>query len=418
MEFYISPDQRQNVERKIKLMLKHIPEENRPNVTFGNVEQVVKQTTYDYGMDGHETEKIKLQAVKVTIDDIVTNDWLLVATVDYKDGLMLISDAKHFKEIPEQYGLQYTKCDYCGCIHKSRKESHILYNLVTGQWMQVGSTCVNKMIAGSKYLNGFMLKLYEYIKICLGCDGDEWFGGRWRPSKKYLFAGINIDEAMAVCLAYMDENGRGWQKAEWGKWGKEVEGTNDHLIAAMGSGTKRFDEELFKKIREYYISMDYGEVDEYGDKTLTQKIIDAFNNDFITLGEMYIAWFAIDKYLKSIETADFEQLVKSKGVEKGMKIDICGKLLSQNFVSFADEDGYYFGIGQSYAYETSWEDVNTGLVFKKNVSEKEVVKPFLCEDGLYRFNADVKYIAFKGGYVGLGGRLRKQKKVKYVEPQN
>lgn len=162
------------------------------------------------------------------------------------------------------------------------------------------------------------------------------------------------------------------------------------------------------------MAMERGEDDEYDGPSLTQKIIDAFNNDFIALCELYIAWFSISNYKKHLLTADFEELVKSKGVEKGMKLDICGKLLSCNYV----HDEYAVGYMPSYWYETSWEDQNTKLIFKKNISQKDVIKPFLCEDGLYRFNADVKYIALKGCYVGLSGRLRKQKKVKYVKTKD
>ena len=414
MEFYISPDQRDAVERKINLMFKHV--ENKPKVTFGVVEQVVKHTTYDYGYDGYETHKTKISAIRVEIEDITAGDWMLVATVDYQQGILTICDSKLFKDIPSQYGLTYMKCDHCGTVHRSRKESHILYNTKTSEWMQVGSTCVNKMINGGKYLNGLMLKLWNVVKLFGGCDEEEWSGGGWRPSKKYLFEGIQVKDAFECCLAYMEENGDVWQKAEWENGRKVVDSTNDYLMSWFkGDPTKRKqDDDLFNAVKDYFMAMERGEDDMYDGPSLTQKIIDAFNNDFIALCELYVAWFSISNYKKHLLTADFEELVKSKGVEKGMKLDICGKLKAQNYISFADEDGYYFGIGQSYAFETIFEDQNTGLIFKKNVSQKEVIAPFLCEDGLYRFNADVKYIALKGCYVGLSGRLRKQKKVKYV----
>lgn len=414
MEFYISPDQREAVERKINLMFKHV--EHKPKVTFGVVEQIVKHTTYDLGYDGYEHRKEKINAIHVEIEDIAAGDWTLVASVDYLQGILTICDSKRFKEIPQQYGLNYMKCDHCGAVHRSRKESHILYNTKTGEWMQVGSTCVNKMINGGKYLNGLMLKLWNVVKMFGGCDEEEWFGGGWRPSKKYLFEGIPVKDAFECCLAYMEENGEVWQKAEWEQGRKVVDSTNDHLICWFkdNHAKRKQDDKLFNAVKDYYMAMERGEDGEYNGPSLTQKIIDAFNNDFIALCELYVAWFSISNYKKHLLTADFAELVKSKGVEKGMKLDICGKLEAQNYISFADEDGYYFGIGQSYAFETVFEDQNTGLIFKKNVSEKYVIEPFLCEDGLYRFNADVKYIALKGCYVGLGGRLRKQKKVKYV----
>ncbi len=403
MEFYISPDQRESVERKINLMFKHV--EHKPKVTFGVVEKIVKHTTYDYGFDGYKHYKEKISAIHVEIEDIAAGDWTLVASVDYLQGILTICDSKRFKEIPQQYGLNYMKCDYCGAVHRNRKESHILYNTKTNEWMQVGSTCVNKMIDGGKYLNGLMLKLWNVVKMFGGCDEEEWFRGGWRPSKKYLFEGIPVKDALECCLAYMEENGDAWQKAEWEQGRKIVDGTNDHLICWFkdNNAKRKQDDDLFNAVKSYFLAMERGEDDEYDGPSLTQKIIDAFNNDFIALCELYVAWFSISNYKKHLLTADFEGLVKSKGVEKGMKLDICGKLLACNYV----HDEYAVGYMPSCWYEISWEDQNTKLIFKKNISQKEVIEPFLCEDGLYRFNADVKYIALKGCYVGLSGRLRK-----------
>lgn len=414
MEFYISPDQREAVERKINLMFKHV--EHKPKVTFGVVEQIVKHTTYDYGFHGYEHCKEKISAIHVEIEDIAAGDWTLVASVDYTQGILTICDSKRFKEIPQQYGLNYMKCDHCGTVHRSRKESHILYNTKTNQWMQVGSTCVNKMINGGKYLNGLMLKLWKTIKMFGGCDEEEWSGGGWRPSKKYLFEGIPVKDAFECCLAYMEENGEVWQKAEWEQGRKIVDSTNDYLMCWFkdNNAKRKQDDELFNAVKDYFMTMERGEDDEYDGPSLTQKIINAFNNDFIALCELYVAWFSISNYKKHLLTADFAELVKSKGVEKGMKLDICGKLLSCNYVY----DEYAVGYMPSYWYETSWQDQTTGLIFKKNISQKDVIEPFLCEDGLYRFNADIKYIALKGCYVGLGGRLRKQKKVKYVKTKD
>ena len=45
----------------------------------------------------------------------------------------------------------------------------------------------------------------------------------------------------------------------------------------------------------------------------------------------------------------------------------------------------------------------------KEISYPAVIEKYKGEDGKYRFNGKVKYIAFKRQYVGLGGRLKKSK---------
>jgi hypothetical protein len=408
MEFYISPDQREKVEKKINLMLKKF--EHKPSVTFSDVQQVVKTEVIDFGEDGVQRYSTKINAIKVTIDDVSLGEWTLVATVDYRSDMLIICNKKMFKNIPEQYGLKYKKCDHCGSVHEYRIESHILYNNVTSEWMQVGSSCVNKVVNGGKYLNGFIIKLYDAIKFYGGCDDMGWSSGYWRPSKRYMMEGIHVKDAFECCLSYMEEKGDVWQKAVWDGRDKICDSTNTFLMKWFNKDEKnrKSDDALFESVKAYFLGMEREETDEYTEPTLTQQIIDAFENDFIALCELYVAWFAISIYKKHLESADYENLLKSKGIEKGMRIDICGALLAKNLVEDDYAEGSYYGRPIFY-YEVSFEDKNTGLVFKKNVSNTDVIEKFKCEDGLYRFNADVKYLALRNCYVGLGGRLRKQK---------
>ena len=402
MEFYISPETKQQVEHKINLMFKHL--EEKPKVTFGTVEKIIKETIYDYGYSGHSRQRTKVEAIKVEIEDIRTSYWVLVATVDYQHNKLLMGDARYFKDIPEQYGLSYTKCDHCGAEHKHRNESHILYNEDTDEWMQVGSTCINKMINGGKYLNGLMMKLYDVITMYGGCDGDGWYHGWWKPSKSYLYEGIQIEEAIAYCLNYMKENGDTWQKSEW-NGSIKTPGTNDFLIDKMRKGDPvEIDEDFFNKVRRYFDDMERGEDDEYNGPSLTQKIIDAFTNDFITLKEMYIPWFAITMYNNTFKKADFEDLVKKHGIEKGMEINIHGTLEALNAIETIDWRGE-----EGYVYEAIFKDDATGIKFTKEISYPSVIDRFKQEDGTYKFAGTIKYIAYKRQYVGLGGRLKKSK---------
>lgn len=403
MKFYISPDQREKVEHKLNLMFKHL--EEKPQVTFGNVEQIVKQTIYNMGVDGYSKHRTKIQAIEVEIEDIRTNDWILVATVDYNSQRLLICDARYFKDIPEQYGLKYTKCDHCGSEHKHRVESHILYNEDSGEWMQVGSTCINKMLNGGKYLNGLMIKLFEVFNIFGGCGEDGWHGGWWRPSNSYLYEGIPIYEAMSCCLNYMNEHGDTWQKVEW-DGNIRVPGTNDHLIEKMSEGGyPEMNAQTFEDIKNYFDSQERGEDDEYDGPTLTQKIIDAFNNDFIALKEMYIAWFAIIMYNNTFKAVDFESTIKKFGIEKGMEYNFYGDIEAINTIETIDP---YTG-EEGVSYEAIFRDDNIGLKFNKTISYPSVIDRFKQDNGKYKFTGTIKYIAFKRQYVGFGGRLKKTK---------
>lgn len=409
MNFYISPDQRINLERKLDKMFKHL--EVKPAVTFGPVEQIVKETIMNYGSEGYSRQRTKIQAINVNIEDIEVSKWVLVATVDYRMGHLLMCDSRLFKHIPEQYGIQYSKCDHCGSTHKNRIESHILYNTETFKWMQVGSTCINKMINGGKYLNGLMLKLYNVIDMCGGCGEEEWEGGSWRPSKRYLIEGISMVDAMMVCNDYRKKVDDIWHKSQYDDFdGRKIAGgTNDALIGyykAMESENRipEADMELIEAVKKYYESIPYGEV--YYEKDLNQKIKDAFENEFIALYEMYLAWFAVESYKKSLTTSDFEKKVKELGLEQGSEVLLNVELKSSVAVQTAD----YMGYGHHTEYECTFYDEATGLTYMKNVSSMDLLDKFIQPDSKYRFIGTVKYIAFKKQYIGLGGRLKKAKK--------
>ena len=404
MKFYISPERFNEAQKKLDRMFKHLAV--KPMVTYGSVEQVVKTTIIDQGIDGVNISREKIKAIQVEIEDIKAGDWVLVATVQYKQERYLMFDARYFKDIPEQYGLIYTKCDHCGSNHSNRNEAHILFNPTTGEWMQVGSTCIDKMINGGKYLNGLVLKLTDYFNLIGGCGDDEWRGGYWRPSYKYRYEVINIDEAMSYCLAYMNKYGTVWQKADWYDGQKISDSTNDKLIQFIKdkNSEREIDERLFEKVRSYFSTIERGIDDPYDGPNLTQKIIDAFINDFITIKEMYIAWFAISNYKNSISSQDFEDRINTAGIKKGMTLDIVAKVASMNSVTVCDWRGY-----ECLAYDVVFEDINNGFLFTKTISSQDVINKYKCEDGLYRFECDIKYIAYKKQMIGISGRLRKQK---------
>lgn len=410
MEFYISPGQKEILEHKLELMFKHL--ETKPVVKYGDVEKVVKETINNYGEEGYSRERTKIQAIHVEIEDIRTSDWVLVATVDYKLGSLLMGDARYFKNIPAKYGLKYTKCDHCGSEHKNRSESHILYNTVTDTWMQVGSSCINKMLNGGKYLNGLMLKLYNVIDCCYGCSEEEWAAGGWRPSKKYMISVISMFDAMMVCEDFRNNISNIWQKAEYDEWnGRKVgEGTNDALIRHFSdlnskNAVPEIDNELVNAVKKYYDAIPYGEVYDY-EKSLTQKIKDAFENEYIALYEMYLPWFAIETYKKSLTTGDFEAKIKELGIEHGSEVLLNVKLISSRSYEAWD----YMGRGTHIEYECIFSDESTGLIYVKNVSSMDLIEKFIQPDGTYRFIGTVKYVAFKKQQIGLGGRLKKAKK--------
>ena len=201
MEFFISPDQKEICQKKIDKIFKCIT--NIPKVNYEFISKLKIETVIVHE-GGYERKYYKMDAIKVTIDDFTLNEWVLVATVSFKNNAVLMSNAELFKKIPPIFGLDYHTCDHCGSTHSNRIESHILYNTKTETWMQVGSSCINKLINGGKYLNDLMIKLHNIVEMCGGCEIDPfgWYGSHWRPSSKYLMEAIRFDQAITTTDDY------------------------------------------------------------------------------------------------------------------------------------------------------------------------------------------------------------------------
>ena len=397
MKFYISPSDRITCEKKINRILANLT--TKPTVTFSPVRKMVKTTIFNWGYEGYERCREEINAIEVEIEDILVGEWRLVASVYFKQDMITMVDSKLFKSIPEQYGLDYEVCDACGGKHPNRNESHIIYSEVQDKWMQVGSGCINKLVNGGKYLNNLMLKLYNTINMFGGCDEEEWHGG-WAPKNNTPMMAMYFRDAISAVKHYMDTVSNNWVKAVWDNGYKIEKGTNSEIQEWLMEG-QNFPtaNELTEAVKKYYDKIPYGE--EGYEKTLTQKIKDAFENEYIRFSEMYIPWFAITAYMNSLKAEDFSEIVASKGYEKGGKYEFPNARLIESYtVESEDWRGYPTMITECrFEYD--------GLQFMKDVSYLGAIDPYKNEDGTYSFRADVKWIDRRNCRIRLGGRFSK-----------
>jgi hypothetical protein len=318
-------------------------------------------------------------------------------------------DQKLFKEMPSKFGLEYTKCDYCGGTHTRRVKSFVVKNKVTGEWKQVGSSCIDKLVAQGRYLKDIAVKLFECFTVYLGgCDEYGWEGGSWRPADHYLSKAVRFDYAISVCNSFIKENGDGWVKAEWDRGDKVKLGTFDYLSQYFSDFTGDTDDELYKNVCKYYEDKEGG-FNWDGEKDLTSKIKDAIENEYIGIGECYVAFFALKSYKESLTRPEWDKVLADNGIEKDVKYEFIGKLLSID-----EEDGedmYGYSVKEYFA---NFEDSKSGLPFYKQISHKGVLDKYLLEDGTYAFMCDIRWIDNRNRKVKLGGRLSKIKKLKYA----
>ena len=401
MKFYIAPEMKDKCEKALARMFSRWTE--KPKVTIHPVERKLR----DYkqvGVEGGETivyyhSKEWLDVQMVEIEDIRKAEWRLVAGVYWTDGCVTMIDDTLFKHMPKHFGLDYHKCDHCGG-NRHRNEAFVLYNTNTKQWVQVGSSCVNKLIAGGKYLANFMVQVGHLIEMIGGCDGGDGFGG-WHAPDHARHRAVEFSKAITVAKMYMDDpdTPNFWEKRYWDDDYRCWRGTstNETLQGYKGwlKVDENLDEDFVAKVVAHTKTLELRDgLDEF-----TPKLIAAANNEFICFDEQYLSYFAVKFYLDSLNP--FKRMCKERGLTEGVKYTLHAKL-----------EGIQHKQSE-YTYD-EWEEaifteVESGITFTKSLSHKGVIDPYKQEDGTYKFNATIRRIYNNKQIVCLSGRLSKVK---------
>lgn len=75
------------------------------------------------------------------------NDWEFIATIEHSKPINIIRSFRPEVEIPESYYTADTRCDHCN-TKRNRKDTYLIRNTITGEFKQVGKTCLKDFTHG------------------------------------------------------------------------------------------------------------------------------------------------------------------------------------------------------------------------------------------------------------------------------
>lgn len=75
------------------------------------------------------------------------NDWEFVAVIQHMDPVNLVGSYHPEYAIPEQYYTSKPICEHCNSL-RNRKDTYLIRNIVTGEWKQVGKSCLKDFTNG------------------------------------------------------------------------------------------------------------------------------------------------------------------------------------------------------------------------------------------------------------------------------
>ena len=406
MNFYILPANLKKVENKLNAMVKHFTV--KPTITFSQPKPV-DCTRYIVSYEGAYDRRYTLNLIEVNIDYVVANDWVLVASIYHRNGIVTKVSDEYFKNMPDEFGLNYTKCDYCGKSHIARTESHVVYNPNTNQWMQVGTACVNKMLNDGKYLSSFIYKVDKIIKMFDGCCSENfgvWCGGK---SINIFSQAVNINVLIPVVAEYRKTQ-QNWVKVcyEQTPYGLEkIPGSTDHITAMFNSTTEYpIDEQYNKTIFDFVKNMD-------AKSEFVNEIKQAFEAEYINLYEVSKVFFAIKMYDESVKVDTFTPAVQANGIEYGVKYNVTGKIEYTQTVENCGEDGYLPYWAPAFYTEYYIRDTKSGLLF---MVKSDTIKKFYVNDEIgYSFMVNVGCVSNRKEIIYTKGRLSKTPKTTYQQ---
>lgn len=124
------------------------------------------------------------------------NDWEFVGTIDFLEAGNVIRQALDIS-VPDRYRTCECECEHCHS-HRHRKNTYIVHNTKTGEFKQVGSSCVADFTGG---LSVEEIAMYISFYDELIDFGERPVGSSW--SKRYF----KVDDILKYATGYIDHLG-------------------------------------------------------------------------------------------------------------------------------------------------------------------------------------------------------------------
>ena len=394
MEIYILPDKVQPFMKKVERMVSHL--EQKPTITVSEPfrQKIIQIVEINRGWDGRSRNSYYLDLVKIEIEDVCQDGWTIVASIFHKDGIVEMVDSSYFKYMPKHYGLNYVKCDYCGRVENRRSNSFVIHNPGTGEWKQVGSSCIDKMFNNGKYLANFAIQLYELVSINFGCCGlDPIMCGKWSAPDNYYKQAVSIEDMVHCVKDWREAGNTRWEKPKYGPRGKEAEGSTFYLTSFYDewiSQEQTVDKSFFTSVEDYVKGLDSEE------SGFNHNIKKAFEAGFIAKHEVYIPFFAVKMYLESLQEPFVERAAKN-GIVEGEKYHIVGRIIGVEL-----EEGFYGDF-----WSIGIKDENTGYLFIKESTSRNIFDKYTDDQGIVRFTSTIGHINQRKELIKLSGRVSK-----------
>ena len=176
------------------------------NITFNVGDEVIEDGTL-YIND--ESVAIKVTCREVYVDGVyIVNGWEFVGTIEFTEigNIIRLADSSFEGKIPVKYLHTPKICEHCGKI-RNRKDTYLIYNVDSGEFKQVGSTCLLDYTKGldADECASIMSCLTKVSNLCddYSCDEESFFGNGFDSTS----FGFDRDHVLPMVYAYVSKYG-------------------------------------------------------------------------------------------------------------------------------------------------------------------------------------------------------------------
>lgn len=153
-------------------------------------------------------EKISVKCREVFVDGTyIINGWQFVGTIEFTENgnIIRLADSSFEGKVPVRYLHTEKICEHCGKI-RNRKDTYLIYNTDSGEFKQVGSSCLLEYTQGldSNKCADIMSCLNQVLTIGNKEFTEEDFCGNGYDSTGY---GMSSDLVLPIAYAYVKQYG-------------------------------------------------------------------------------------------------------------------------------------------------------------------------------------------------------------------
>lgn len=132
-------------------------------------------------------------AVHIDGDAPKLSGWTFAATIQHLDGGENVIRSILDVPVPAVYRTSPCRCDHCGTVRR-RIDTHLVYKSETGEWKQIGSSCIADFL-GSVEADR-LARQAEYLRDALDAAGGSEGGGSIKP--RYALVEVLVLAAGAI----------------------------------------------------------------------------------------------------------------------------------------------------------------------------------------------------------------------------